>query len=423
MGTTGDHGGGRVAAPGLPFAVQALAHVRYPARLNGTTGDLQTQATINAAPSSAADVRSVCVVMPTYNERDNIGAMLRQMLAIFDGMPHLRSHILVVDDNSPDGTAEVVDEIAGSDPRVQRLSGNKNGLGSAYSRGFDFVLQEMDVDAVVQMDADFSHAPLDAPRLLDALAHADVVIGSRYVFGGAIDERWGWWRRLLSRIGNMVARYVAGIYSVGDCTAGFKAIRVTALRRAFPLRLPVQGYVFQVALLHSLMISGARIHELPIRFTDRQLGETKLGRRDDMEFLIHVWWLRLLSRKTFVKFALTGLSGVVVNLGCFQVLLESGVDAYVSSAVAIELSIIWNFFLNNYWTFRDRQITARKRVRGLKFNLVSLLTLGVSFSSFVLLRWLWPQQPELLAQAISILPAAVANYFANSYWTFKGEPA
>ena len=153
----------------------------------------------------------------------------------------------------------------------------------------------------------------------------------------------------------MFARYIAGIYRVGDCTAGFKAIRVSALKRAFPLRLPVQGYVFQVALLHSLMLSGARISELPIRFTDRQAGETKLGRRDIAEFLVHVWWLRLLSRKTFIKFALTGLTGVVVNLGCFQLLLSGGADAYLSSAVAIEISIIWNFFLNNYWTFRDRQ--------------------------------------------------------------------
>jgi len=372
--------------------------------------------------ASNAGLSSFCVVMPTYNERDNIGAMLRQMLAIFDGMHSLRSHILVVDDNSPDGTAEVVNRIAATDTRVTLLSGEKNGLGSAYTRGFEYVLEHLDVDAVVQMDADFSHAPLDAPRLLEALNDADVAIGSRYVLGGAIDERWSWWRRLLSRGGNMFARYVAGIYRIGDITAGFKAIRVSALRRAFPLRLPVQGYVFQVALLHALMISGARIRELPIRFSDRQAGETKLGRRDIAEFLIHVWWLRLLSRKTFVKFALTGLSGVVVNLGCFQVLLNGGVDPYVTSAVAIELSIIWNFFVNNYWTFRDRQITARKRVRGLKFNLVSLLTLGVSFSTFVLVRWLLPEQPELLAQAVSILPGAMANYFANSYWTFKADP-
>ncbi len=364
---------------------------------------------------------SVCFVLPTYNEAENIGRMLRQVLAIVDGMRHIQGTVLVVDDNSPDGTAEIVADIASGDDRVLLLSGEKNGLGSAYTRGFEYVLAHLEVDMVVQMDADFSHAPTDAPRLIEALFDADVVIGSRYVLGGSVDERWGLWRRLISRCGNLFARYIAGIYRVGDCTAGFKAIRVSALRKAFPLRFRVQGYVFQVALLHSLMISGARIKELPIRFSDRQLGETKLGRRDVAEFLVHVWWLRLLSRKTFIKFALTGLTGVVVNLSCFQALLSVPVDPYLSSGLAIEISIVWNFFLNNYWTFRDRQMTGRKRVRGLKFNAISLLTLGVSFSSFVLLQWLWPQQPQLLSQAISIVPGAMANYFANSYWTFRAD--
>ena len=347
--------------------------------------------------------------------------MLRQLLVILDGMRNVSGFVLVVDDSSPDGTAEIVRDAAAQDPRIHLLSGEKQGLGSAYTRGFEYVLEHFDVDVVVQMDADFSHAPTDVPRLIEALTDADVVIGSRYVPGGSVDERWGVWRRLLSRFGNLFARYVAGIYQVGDCTAGFKAIRVKALQQAFPLRFRVQGYVFQVALLHALMISGARIKELPIRFADRQFGVTKLGRRDVAEFFVHVWWLRLLSRKTFVKFALTGLSGVIVNLGCFQLLRTWQVDPYLSSVLAIEISIIWNFFINNYWTFRDRQISTRKRVRGVKFNIVSLLTLAVSFATFVLLQWLWPSQPQLLSQAISIIPGAMANYFANSYWTFKAD--
>jgi len=364
---------------------------------------------------------SVCIVMPTYNECDNIGRMLRQILSIIDGLANVQGHILVVDDSSPDGTGEIVSEMAANDSRVHLLVGVKKGLGSAYTRGFTHVIEHLEVDVVVQMDADFSHAPMDVPRLLQALTHADVAIGSRYVLGGSIDEQWGWWRRLLSRTGNLVARYIAGIYRVGDCTAGFRAIRMSALREAFPLRIPVQGYVFQVALLHALMIAGARIFELPVRFNDRTAGQTKLGRKDMIEFFIHVWWLRLLSRKTFVKFALTGLSGVFVNLGIFQGLLLARVDPYISSLIAIEGSIIWNFFLNNYWTFRDRQLTTRKRVRGLKFNLVSVVTLLVSFSTFALLRWLLPEQPPLMAQAASILPGAMANYFANSYWTFRGD--
>jgi dolichol-phosphate mannosyltransferase len=370
---------------------------------------------------SELTLASVCFVMPTYNEAENIGLMLRQLLGVIDSLAPVVGWVLIVDDNSPDGTGEIVKEIAATDSRVLLLTGEKNGLGSAYTRGFEYVLEFLDVDMVVQMDADFSHAPTDAPRLIAGLQQADVVIGSRYTFGGEVDERWSVWRRLLSRCGNLFARYVAGIYAVGDCTAGFKAIRVSALRRAFPLRFRVQGYVFQVALLHALMISQARIKELPIRFTDRQAGKTKLGRRDIAEFFVQVWGLRLLSQKTFIKFALTGVTGVVVNLSCFQSMRWAGLDPYLSSLVAIEISIVWNFFLNNYWTFRDRQIRSRKRIRGLKFNIVSVLTLSVSFGSFVLMRWLVPEQPEILAQAIGIVPAALANYFANSYWTFRSD--
>ncbi|XOV84845.1 MAG: glycosyltransferase [bacterium] len=359
--------------------------------------------------------------MPTYNEAENIRAMLVALLTEFDHQQSCVFTVLVVDDNSPDGTAAQVRDVASQDSRVKLLSGRKRGLGSAYTRGFLHVLNDMEVDAVVQMDADFSHAPRDIARLVANLPEHDVVIGSRYTQGGEVDASWGFKRRLLSRCGNLFARYIAGIYRVADCTAGFKAIRVSALRAALPLRLPPSGYVFQVALLHALMITGARITEVPIRFSDRTRGATKLGQRDVVEFFLHVWWLRLLSRKTFVKFALTGLSGVVINLGCFQLLLSSGLNVYLSSALAIETSIVWNFFVNNYWTFRDRHITTRKRVRGLKFNLVSLLTLAVSFGAFVIVRMLWPSQPEILAQAVSIIPGAMANYFANSYWTFKPD--
>lgn len=362
-------------------------------------------------------VRSACFVVPTYNEADNIIPLIDQILGLADQDLNIR--VLVVDDNSPDGTGELVQGI--DDERVTVLHGEKKGLGTAYTRAFTHVLEEVSVEAVVQMDADFSHAPADAGRLLTALQECDVAIGSRYVAGGSVDESWGLRRRWISRLGNLFARYVAGLYHVRDCTAGFKAIRMDALRAAFPLRLRVQGYVFQVACLHALKIQGASIKEVPIFFADRSAGETKLGFRDVIEFFVHVWWLRLLSRKTFVKFAFTGFTGVFVNLGCFQALLGLGVNPYVSSVLAIEGSIIWNFFLNNFWTFRHRQINTRRRIRGLKFNAVSLLTLALSFSSFVALRWLFPEQAAWVSQLLSIFPAVLANYFANSYWTFKPD--
>ncbi|MDP6374954.1 MAG: glycosyltransferase family 2 protein [Pseudomonadales bacterium] len=344
--------------------------------------------------------------------------MLEQLLTVAEQAFAWRFHVLVVDDRSPDGTGERV--VAFGDERVELLTGLKRGLGDAYLRGFEYALDVVEADFIVQMDADFSHDPDDVCRLLEGLDEdTDVVIGSRYVPGGRVDEGWSKWRRLLSWGGNLFARYVAGLYHVRDCTAGFKVLRASVVRAALPFRFRVQGYVFQVALLHYLIVAGARVKELPITFADRLRGETKLGMRDVGEFFLHVWSLRLLSHKTFVKFALTGLSGVFVNLGCFHALFTTGVHRFLASAVAIEVSILSNFLINNYWTFRRRDVAGPIGVRGLKFNLVSLLTLGISFSTFVALDTLFPDNPPVWHQAAGIVPGAVVNYFANSYWTFR----
>ena len=134
---------------------------------------------------------------------------------------------------------------------------------------------------------------------------------------------------------------------------------------------------------------------------------------------VHVWWLRLQGRNTFSKFMLTGLSGVFVNLGSFAVLLSLGIHQYLASALAVELSIISNFIINNYWTFGYRDIPTRKRIRGLKYNVVSFATLAISVGSFVGLSEINPEGSPMLHQLLAVLPAGLVNYFANSYWTFR----
>lgn len=389
-------------------------------RPSGITGAMERR---GATGRDHGPASRVCFVIPTYNEAANITQLLEALLATFSAHPQWLVHILVVDDQSPDGTGDLVRDLAQQHACIHLLEGPRRGLGDAYIRGFARALACYRPDVVVQMDADFSHRPEDSVRLLEALdENTDVVIGSRYVAGGRVDDAWSWQRRLLSRGGNLFARYMAGLHSVRDCTAGFKAIRADAVRGAEVQRIPIQGYVFQVALLHALASSGARIREIPIEFDDRRYGETKLSWRDAAEFFVHIWWLRLQSHKTFIKFVLTGLSGVAVNLGAFSALLGFGLHKYLASAVAIEASIVWNFLLNNYWTFRHRTMTSRKRIRGLKFNAVSLLTLAMSFSTFLLLSMAYPGGSPLLHQAIAIVPGSLVNYFANSYWTFRHQP-
>ncbi len=362
----------------------------------------------------------VCFVIPTFNEADNITPLLTEVLELMDNHGGWDLNVLVVDDDSPDDTGARVRAFSSTDPRVHLLTGSKRGLGDAYLRGFAHALREFEPDVLVQMDADFSHAPADCPRLLDALDDkTDIVIGSRYVSGGRIDANWSLFRRLLSRGGNFLARYVARLYSVRDCTAGFKATRVVVLEEAKLQRFRIQGYVFQVALLHNLVVLGARVREIPITFHERTRGSTKLGIKDLLEFAVQVWWLRLQGRNTFSKFMLTGLSGVFVNLGTFATLLSFGMHQYLASACAVELSIISNFLINNYWTFGYRDIPTRKRIRGLKYNVVSIATLAVSLGTFVMLSVVLPQGSPMLHQLLSVLPAGLLNYFANSYWTFR----
>ena len=359
------------------------------------------------------------IIIPTFNERGNIGAMIRALLDQFKRIQH-DLHILIVDDNSPDGTADVVRSLQANNDNVHLLTGQKAGLGAAYIRGMNHALHVLQADLVFEMDADFSHKPEDIPRLLSEIeAGADFVIGSRYVPGGSVPKTWNLVRRLNSMGGNLAARYIAGIPQIRDCTAGFRAIRASLLRRIDFSELRVQGYAFQVALLHAALEEGGKIREIPVDFVDRKQGESKLQFSDIIEFAINVWGIRLQSSKTFIKFAIVGASGVLVNLGFFTLLLMMEINKYIASPIAIELSIIWNFLLNNYWTFRWRKTGSRTRIRGLKFNLVSVIALGVSYGTFVALSIAFPDTKPQFHQLIGIVPATLVNYFLNSYWTFR----
>ncbi|MGH8210215.1 MAG: GtrA family protein [Steroidobacteraceae bacterium] len=363
----------------------------------------------------------VVIILPTYDERGNIAALLTSLQGEFRRLHH-DMHILVVDDNSPDGTAALVREAMREYPNVHLLTGAKAGLGAAYIRGMQYAIDELRADVVFEMDADFSHDPADVPRLLAALENcADFVIGSRHVRGGSIPAEWSVWRKLNSAGGNWVARYVAGLYGIRDCTAGFRAIRAAILRQVDFSALRVRGYAFQVALLHQAVTLGAVVKEVPVDFIDRRRGQSKLGLADMVEFVLNAWWIRMRTPRTFIRFALVGASGTLVNLGIFSAALHAGLNKFAASPLAIEVSIIWNFLLNNYWTFKERKTRDRTRIKGLKYNLVSIASLGVSFATFVAMSVLVPRASPQVDQLVGIVPAVLVNYFLNSYWTFRSH--
>ena len=234
------------------------------------------------------------VIVPTYNERDNLPIVVSRLLAI----PDVR--VLVVDDASPDGTGAVADQLAAnSDHRVSVLHRTgPRGLGLSYIDGMRRGL-ESDATHICQMDADLSHDPADVTRLLTAAADGDLVIGSRYVPGGRI-ENWPVRRKVLSAFANRYVRLVTGL-KMRDCTSGFRCWRREALERVPLDRIASNGYAFLVELVWEAVAGGCRVVEVPITFVERRLGASKLSARVMMESAMLPWRLawRSLSRRSF----------------------------------------------------------------------------------------------------------------------------
>ena len=232
---------------------------------------------------------NILVVLPTYKERENIWRLIPELFSQFKKFPKHHFQILVVDDNSPDGTGEEVKKAAKLPSyrgEIYLLTGKKQGLGAAYIRGFKYALNTLKADVVGEMDADFSHRPEELPKLVGQIDRgADFVIGSRYVRGGKVPKNWNLLRKANSRWGNRFARYIAGIDNVRDCTSGFRAIRRQVLEKINLDKLKVRGYSFQMNLLYKAFVTGAKIKEVPINFQERTWGHTKIGPSDIVEFM------------------------------------------------------------------------------------------------------------------------------------------
>jgi dolichol-phosphate mannosyltransferase len=230
-------------------------------------------------------INTICVVIPTFNESENISALISALFGLhLDGL-----NILVVDDNSPDGTGEIVEELGKEYPdRISVLHRNKKGgLGSAYITGFRKALGA-GMDMIVQMDADFSHPPEKILELADALVDSDVAIGSRYIPGGSLDKQWPYWRKSLSVFGNMYAKAILRL-PIKDVTGGFRAWRRETLL-GMPLdRVRSNGYAFQVEMIFLANKLGYSIVEVPFYFADRRWGSSKMSLKIQFEAAHRVW--------------------------------------------------------------------------------------------------------------------------------------
>ena len=228
----------------------------------------------------------VITVIPTYNEIENLPRLLPEVLK-----QDPRIEVLVVDDNSPDGTGKLADELASNEPRIHVLHRtNKEGLGRAYVAGFGEAL-DLGADFIIQMDADFSHPPETLRIMLAEIEDYDVVLGSRYVNGITV-VNWPIERILISWFGNWYAKHVTGL-PISDTTGGFKCMRRATLERAGLDRVRCNGYAFQIEMNYRFLTQGAKFKEIPFFFLDRTHGTSKLTLRIGLEAFWRVWWLRI----------------------------------------------------------------------------------------------------------------------------------
>ncbi len=237
--------------------------------------------------------RVACIVLPTYMEAKNLPILLPRIFAQEDKISTHELHVLVVDDNSPDGTQPVVEQLRQRYPHLHLLTGEKKGLGAAYQRGMAHALKVFHPDLIFEMDADLQHDPDLLPEFVRLCNEGfSLVIGSRFAPGGATPN-FPWHRSFLSHLGNWLARFCGRLPSLHDCTSGYRCIKADLLARCDLHHLGTRGYAFQTSLLCELIRNGARFIEIPITFPDRIHGESKLSPRDYFEFLLTLAKLRL----------------------------------------------------------------------------------------------------------------------------------
>jgi dolichol-phosphate mannosyltransferase len=358
------------------------------------------------------------VVVPTYNEAENVPRLLA---AVRRAAPY--ADVLVVDDNSPDGTARVVAEHPDFGDRVWLLERpGKAGLGAAYRAGFAWAL-ERGYQRIAQMDADLSHPPERLPALFDSLDDADVSVGSRYVAEGGV-ENWAWHRRLLSWAGNVYVRAVLGT-GVRDNTAGFKAFRSEALEAVGVLQSQSNGYSFQIENTWRAGQAGLKVVEVPITFTDRTDGESKMSGAIAAEALSRVLVWRF---SEVMMFLAVGGFGYVVDVLSFNVFRSvepfRTLDPVYARTLAVILAILVNYIGNRAWTWRDVASDDRRRELAL-FFLFSVIGFGFSLVALVVSHDVLGHTSRLAdnisANVIGLALGAAFRFWAYRRFVFTGR--
>lgn len=369
----------------------------------------------------------VVIVIPTYNERENTEKMIE---ALAKELPKIKNHdmnVLYVDANSPDKTAELIEK------KIKKYKWlhlykekKKEGLGRGYAKGFKYAMNKMKADYVMEFDADFQHRP---DQIKDLVAKIDegyeYIIGSRYIPGGSIPKEWKLKRKLLSVVGNLIARIGLLMPKVHDLTTGFKITKVKGVLDKIDLdHLYSNSFAYKIQILGQAIQGGAKWVEVPITFEARKEGKSKIISTEQFESLkviILVQWHNPKIRK-FIKFGTVGFAGYVVNAVGLEVFAGLGYPEWAIWAAATELAIINNFVFNNVWTFKEQKITGFSKwvYKFFQFNLTSAGALIIQTVFGTLGVYLFgPSARQLLLPFIILFLVLPYNYFMYNVVIWK----
>jgi len=364
----------------------------------------------------------IVVIIPTYNEKENIGRMIDVLEEdIFPKIKNNQMEILVVDDKSPDGTAEVVRQKIKKFKNVTLSLGEKQGLGAAYKRGMQYAMEKMKADAVIEFDADFQHDPNYIIDLVKKFNDGyDYVIGSRFVKGGSLPEEWDFYRKFLTIVGSSlfsrIVLFFPNINKVKDVSTGLKLTRVKNVLDKVDFSKIANDFVYKTQILYQIVNMGAKVIEIPLQFKLREKGETKMGFNTVIGTFKAIIFLRLTDPKTlrFIKFGTVGFVGYLVNAFFLYLFAKIGFREWAAWAASTELAIISNFTFNNLWTFKTEKITGLGKLsyKFFQFNLTSAGALIIqTVVGTIGVKFFGAQYRQILLPFIILFLVLPYNYF------------
>jgi len=371
----------------------------------------------------------IVIIIPTYNEKENAGRMIDVLEEeIFPKIKNNQMESVVVDDKSPDGTADVVRQKMKEFENITLSLGDKEGLGAAYKRGMQYAMEKMGAEAVIEFDADFQHDPKYIIDLVDKFNEGyDYVIGSRFIKGGSYPQEWSFYRKFLTKYGGLFSRIVLffpNINKVKDVSTGLKLTRVKNILEKVDFSKIANDFVYKTQILYQIVNMGAKVIEIPLQFKLRERGETKMGFETVIGTFRAIILLRLTDPKIlhFIKFGTVGFTGYLVNAFFLYLFAKIGFWEWAAWATSTELAIIANFTLNNLWTFRAEKIGGAKRLsyKFLQFNLTSSGALLIQTSLGTLgVALFGPQYRQLLLPFIVLFLVMPYNYFMANVVIWK----